>query len=190
MTRPYFFGYGSLVNRDTHDFPDVRKARLSGWKRVWRHTTWQPRPFLTVERCADAAIDGLIAHVPDGDWAALDQREAGYDRVEVTALVSHDANFAMNIATYTVPEGKHTRPTDDLPIALSYLDVVVEGYLREFGEAGVQGFFATTDGWDAPFVNDRAQPRYSRHRPVSKLAKEMVDDFMSETGAQLAHKKS
>ena len=30
---PRFFGYGSLVNRDTHDYPNAVRATLSGWRR-------------------------------------------------------------------------------------------------------------------------------------------------------------
>ena len=44
----------------------------------------------------------------------------------------------------------HTiHPQPKTPILLSYLDVVVQGYLAEFGEAGVARFFASTDGWGA-----------------------------------------
>ena len=74
MKRPYFFGYGSLVNRGTHDFDDAHPARLSGWRRIWRHTDLRPVAYLTVVPDASAEIDGLIAHVPDDDWAALDHR--------------------------------------------------------------------------------------------------------------------
>ena len=34
---PYFFGYGSLVNRATHDYVHAHPARISGWRRAWRH---------------------------------------------------------------------------------------------------------------------------------------------------------
>ena len=56
-----------------------------------------------------------------------------------------------------------------------YLDVVVQGFLREFGEAGAQRFFETTDGWEVGIVNDRAAPLYPRHRVLSAEERAFVD---------------
>ena len=89
MADPYFFGYGSLVNLSTHDFPDPRPARLKGWRRAWRHTDLRPVAFLTAIPDPDAEIDGMIAHVPGDDWAALDEREWAYDRILATHAVIH-----------------------------------------------------------------------------------------------------
>ena len=80
MADPYFFGYGSLVNLATHDFPDPRPARLKGWRRAWRHTDLRPVAFLTAVPDTESEIEGMIAHVPRNDWAALDEREWAYDR--------------------------------------------------------------------------------------------------------------
>ena len=68
---------------------------------------------------------------------------------------------------------------------LSYLDVVVQGYLREFGEQGVQRFFDTTDGWDAPVLNDRADPVYPRHRTLNEQERALVDDMLAERKVRL-----
>ena len=162
MADPYFFGYGSLVNTATHDFPDPRPAQIRGWRRAWRHTNLRPVAFLTAIPDAEAEIDGMIAHVPKGDWAALDQREWAYDRLPATQAVTHQIARPLDIAIYAVPEARHIKPTDSFPILLSYLDVVVQGYWRVFGADGVDRFFATTDGWDAPILNDRSAPRYPR----------------------------
>ena len=64
---PYFFGYGSLVNRETHTYPDARPARLKGWRRSWIRTAKREVVFLSVTPDADTVIDGLIASVPDAD---------------------------------------------------------------------------------------------------------------------------
>ena len=72
-----------------------------------------------------------------------------------------------------------------MPIALSYLDVVVQGYLAEFGEAGVARFFETTDGWDAPVLNDRDAPIYRRHRPSSAKERRLVSDHLSALGTRI-----
>lgn len=156
MPDPYFFGYGSLVNSATHDFADPRPARLSGWRRAWRHTDQRPVAFLTAVPDPDCQIEGMIAHVPHDNWQELDQREWAYDRVPVTASVTHPLRHPVEIAVYAVPEGRQTAPGHDYPILLSYVDVVVQGYLRAFGTEGADRFFATTEGWEVPILNDRA----------------------------------
>lgn len=179
----YFFGYGSLVNRGTHDFADAVPAQLTGWRRIWRHTTLRPVAFLTVVPDARAEIDGLIAPVPGAHWPALDLREAAYLRAPAAHQVRHPLPHSPEIAVYTIPEGHHGTPTRAHPILLSYIDVVVQGYLREFGEAGVARFFATTDGWDAPILDDRSAPRYPRHQPVTEAERALADDHLGRVGA-------
>ncbi len=179
----YFFGYGSLVNRTTHGFGGARPARLSGWRRVWRHTTLRPVAYLTVVPDDDAEIDGLIAPVPGADWPALDAREAAYVRAPAADQVRHDLPHTPEIAVYTIPEGHHGAPTAAHPILLSYIDVVVQGYLREFGEDGVARFFDTTGGWDAPVLDDRAAPRYPRHRGLSDAERALTDAHLARVGA-------
>lgn len=185
MSQNFFFGYGSLVNRDTHDFEQARPAHLRGWRRVWRHTRIRPVAYLTVVPDPDAEIDGLIAAVPDDDWAALDHRERAYDRVEAGPQVRHNLEQASKIALYTIPDGKHGVPSEACPVLLSYLDVVIQGYLAEFGEDGVQRFFDTTDGWDAPVLDDRAEPIYPRHRILSSDERSFVDDMLRARGVRL-----
>lgn len=185
MKDPYFFGYGSLVNTATHDFPDPHPARLRGWRRAWRHTHLRPVAFLTAIPDEECEIDGLIAHVPGGDWAALDAREWAYDRVGVTHLVTHQVPRDLDIAVYAVPEGRLLVPSSAHPVLLSYLDVVVQGFSRVFGEAGVERFFDTTTGWDAPILDDRSAPRYPRHQPLTSAETALVDAGLARIGARV-----
>ncbi len=186
MADPFFFGYGSLVNRATHVFEDAHRAQLHGWRRAWRHTNLRPRAFLTaVPATPDCIIDGLVAHVPGDDWAGLDERERAYDRTRVTQHVRHDVGRAVHVQVYAIPQGKHGQPDAAHPVLLSYVDVVVQGYLREFGEDGVDRFFATTDGWEAPILNDRAAPQYGRYCPVGADERALVDDYLATVGARL-----
>jgi len=182
---PYFFGYGSLVNRATHDHADAYPAQLTGWRRIWRHTTLRPVAYLTVVPVAGAVIDGLIAAVPGADWSALDLREAAYIRTSASHQVRHPLPDSPEIALYAIPEGHHACPTQAHPILLSYLDVVVQGYFREFGAAGVQRFFDSTDGWDAPLLDDRAAPRYPRHQSLTATERALTDQHLDRLGVPI-----
>ena len=180
-----FFGYGSLVNRATHHFAGASPARLGGWRRMWRHTTLRRAAYLTVVPDPGCEIDGLIAPVPAGDWAALDARERAYERIAAHHQVNHDLAHRPEIALYTIPEGRHGTPDEACPALLSYIDVVVQGYLREFGEAGVRRFFATTDGWEGAVLDDRAAPRYPRHRELSDEERALVDAHLRARGVAI-----
>ena len=168
MSDPSFFGYGSLVNGATHDYPDLRPATLQGWRRVWRQTAVHGAAILNAVPFDGAEIDGAIARVPDADWAALDKREMHYDR-------RHIHIDQTPIAVYTIPIDKHPLPAAPKPIYLSYLDVVVQGFNQHFGAAGVARFFDTTDGWDAPVLDDRVAPRYPRHRTITVDERALCD---------------
>lgn len=176
-----FFGYGSLVNRATHDYPRTRPARLDGWRRVWVHTTLRPVAYLSVEP-AECSIEGLVAEVPDADWAALDERERAYDRHPVSAIL-HECGSMAAAQVYAVPPNHAASPDVAHPVLLSYIDTVVQGFLDVFGEAGAERFFATTAGWHAPIVNDRAAPRYSRHQPPTAWQREFVDAHLAAVSA-------
>ncbi|MFO6465830.1 gamma-glutamylcyclotransferase [Jannaschia sp. KMU-145] len=166
---PRFFGYGSLVNRLAHAYPDAAPLTVGGWRRAWRHTPLRPVAFLTAVPDPGTRIDGLTAAVPAGDWLALDDREAAYLR----------ASLPEGPAIYHIPDGLHGPATDTHPILRSYLDVVVQGYLAEFGPAGVAQFFATTDGWDAPIRDDRDAPLYPRAQRVSGEVTALVDGWLA-----------
>lgn len=179
MSDPAFFGYGSLVNLATHAYDDPRPARLHGWRRVWRHTSLREVAFLSVEPAAGSAIDGVIARVPRADWQALDTREAAYDRHDVTDAILHDGAPAPT-AVYQVSPQHVMAPSQDHPILLSYIDVVVQGYLRMYGDKGATAFFQTTSGWDTPIVNDRSAPRYPRAQTLSSAETAFVDWHLAQ----------
>ena len=181
---PYFFGYGSLVNRSTHTYPDARPARLQGWRRVWVRTTQRDVVFLSVEPDPSTTIDGLIAAVPGADWNALDTRESGYDRIGSGGAVLHDILPAPDMAHYSIAS-KNQHKGGDHTILLSYLDVVVQGFLREYGTDGVTQFFDTTHGWDTPVLNDRAAPQYPRHQALTQQEMSLVDNNLDRLAAQV-----
>jgi len=175
---PCFFGYGSLVNRNTHVYENAARVRLVGWRRAWVFTQTRGQAFLSVIPDPDTTIDGLIAEVPHGDWEALDAREHGYARIASGLAVEHPRIPAPEISHYAVPREIWLESTAN-HILLSYLDVVVQGYLREFGAAGVAQFFATTDGWDTPVLNDRTAPLYPRAQTLSSQETALVDQQLA-----------
>jgi cation transport regulator ChaC len=178
----YFFGYGSLVNRDTHHFEDAQTAQLRGWRRMWRHTPARQVAYLTVVPDEGAQIDGLIAAVPDQDWAALDHRERAYSRVPAAHQITHALPHQPDLVVYAIPQDHHVSPSRAGPVLLSYIDVVIQGYLREFGEDGAARFFETTSGWEAPILADRDDPQYPRHCRLSSAERAFVDMHLNHIG--------
>ena len=93
-----YFGYGSLVNRDTRPAGErAQSARLHGWRRVWGHRVTGSSDASTGAResCCSLSvesthapgqyIDGVLVTIPVSDLPLLDQRETGYDRVKLPA---------------------------------------------------------------------------------------------------------
>ncbi len=180
MSHALVFGYGSLVNRATHDYAETEPAIATGWRRAWRRTSLRPLSFLTVIPDSTTEIEGLVAGVPDHAWPELDAREGAYERVAL-AEVRHDGRTGAT-AIYAIPEGFHDEPGDENPILLSYLETVLQGYLTLFGEAGVARFVATTEGWHAPLLDDRAAPRYGRATQLTPAERALVDGWIEELG--------
>lgn len=183
---PFFFGYGSLVNRRTHAYPDAHLATIRGWRREWRFVPALGQTFLTAMPDTHAQIDGLVARVPGADWAALDMREAGYARHLLSAdTVAHQAPVALSAQVYAVPPDGSTRADAGGTISLSYLDVVVQGFLAEFSVDGVRRFFDSTTGWQTPIIDDRAAPLYPRAQMLSDTETALVDAEMARIGARV-----
>ncbi len=181
MSDPFFFGYGSLVNRATHTYPQVERARVRGWARQWKRTRLRPVAFLTAVEADGEDIDGLIAAVPGADWAALDEREWAYRRNPVAEIFHDPADRPplSDIQIYRTVIEEDDSPDARHPVLLSYIDVVVQGYLREFGPAGAERFFATTHGWDTVVLDDRAAPIYPRHQSLTEDEMRVVDRHLS-----------
>ncbi|MEL6701591.1 MAG: gamma-glutamylcyclotransferase family protein [Pseudomonadota bacterium] len=160
------FGYGSLVNTATHDMGG-EPASLRGWRRVWRPTPFRDAAFLSAEPHAQSTIMGLKAVVPEASWPALDQREHHYLRLDISDQIGAGA------VIYSVPEENRTEGLK--PIWLSYLDVVLQGFLHQFGSDGPRHFMDTTDGWENGIVDDRADPRYPRAQHLTADETRMID---------------
>ncbi|MCR8548829.1 gamma-glutamylcyclotransferase [Salipiger sp. P9] len=184
MSNAFFFGYGSLVNRLTHGFAPAHRATARGWRRAWRFTAAREVAYLTAIPDPGCEIEGLIAPVPPDGWAALDLREHAYERRDALLDVTHEAPDVAQLAIYAIAPGNLHLPDDAHPVLLSYIDVVVQGYLGEYGPEGAERFFATTTGWEAPILNDRAAPRYPRAQNLSDDERAFVDARLSALGCR------
>jgi len=182
-----YFGYGSLVNRETRPVDETAIcARLNGWHRVWGHRVGasaarEPSCSLSIDpdertRVARAdgtnaaapgpahGIDGVVVALPLEALPVLDAREDGYDRLTLPAS-AFDLPEDLGVDEVHV---YRSRPENRLPatpahpILQTYVDCVLAGYLRVYGEGGLEAFLTSTAGWEGAIENDRAAPRYPR----------------------------
>ena len=179
----YVFGYGSLVNAATHSYRDVRPARLWDWRRLWCQTPVRDLAFLSAEPAAGFSVDGVIAQVPEADWAALDEREAAYDRHDVTDLLEGAVPQGASVVAYSVPRLRPVAP--DSPALLSYVDVIVQGFYRLGGAEAVAQFFATTAHWEGGLLDDRTQPLYPRSQPLTAEERALADREIARLGLRI-----
>ncbi|MCV6596782.1 MAG: gamma-glutamylcyclotransferase [Mangrovicoccus sp.] len=180
MSGKYVFGYGSLVNPRFHTGRAMHGARLSGWQREWRQTSLREVPFLSVRRAEGAVLTGMIAEVPHDHWPGLDEREYAYDRHPAKPEAAGHST-PPDTQIYAVKPHHHDDEAKG-PILLSYLDVVVQGYLRVFGQQGVSEFFDSTEGWDRALRDDRAAPIYSRYEALPAREQDLVDRHLARLG--------
>ncbi len=167
----HYFGYGSLVNRNTRPTDEPSwNARLAGWARAWEHRVEGDagRPgctslTVTEDSRRGAGIDGVVVPLALSDLPELDAREAGYERIELPVSDFQLHAGPDNITSVHVYRSISAIPADaEHPILQSYVDCVMAGYQRQFGVGGLQRFLSTTRGWDGALLNDRTAPRYPR----------------------------
>jgi len=60
----------------------------------------------------------------------------------------------------------------------------VTGYLDMFGHEGAERFFASTDGWDSPVLDDRRDPIYPRAIPPDGRQKAYIDAKLDDLGVR------
>lgn len=177
-----YFGYGSLVNRATHrtEIVGAMPARLCGWRRSWR-----PRPdmpgfpaaLLTVAQDEASVCDGLLVFDRAENLAAVDAREARYNRhhvridtLEIAAAETVRCPVYVYVADEELP--RHAEPPR---ILRSYLDAVMQGFLAEHGEEGLTRFVTETENFDTPLHEDRHAPVYPRAVELSEAERLMFD---------------
>ncbi|MCV0429392.1 MAG: gamma-glutamylcyclotransferase [Roseibium sp.] len=187
-----YFGYGSLVNVDTiPENTEVTPGRLDGWVREWKvcgeGANGRGRCALSVRKKDGVEIRGVMAREPRTRLAELEQREKRYFKVEDIGT-----SFRCEAEGIPGPEElflfkaspEHRRwGSETHPILQSYLDCVLAGFFRLWGEEGIDHFLQTTDGWHVPVLKDRTSPHYPRSVNLVPELADLVDQKLREIGA-------
>jgi hypothetical protein len=105
----------------------------------------------------------------------LDKKEYGFERRELL----HQTQIKGKLWAYFVIGPKV--PTDEYPIALTYVDTVIAGCLM-YSDDFAKEFLRDTVNWEFPFINDRDNPRFPRRselrenqlRTINRLLKEIL----------------
>ena len=181
-----YFGYGSLVNKDTRPVHTVATPTfVSGWIRQWKHcadTSFGKVCALTVARKEGASIQGVLIQDQKDKIADVDQREIGYRREAIGIRDESVKSHLVDMKTFIyVSDKKHHRwGNDEYPIYQSYLDCVLIGFMDVFGINGVENFVASTEGWDVPILNDRDSPKYPRAIQLNDAKRILIDDVIKK----------
>jgi cation transport regulator ChaC len=164
----YIFGYGSLICSDSRNRTGIsgmaHPVEVSGIARRWSLQTpeW-PATAVSAHSVPGALCNGVYFAVDQANLELFDQREMGYDRVEVewrnvAALSDHALPTQGALWTYV---GRNTgKPSQDKPIMQSYLDVIMDGCLS-YGEDFACRFTQQTELWQH-LIDDRHNPQYPR----------------------------
>ncbi len=161
----YIFGYGSLICAESRSRTGVTgsayAARVKGIKRGWVVPVEDGHTVLGAVKDSDAICNGVIFEVNDENLMKFDHREKEYSRLQLNIQnidTTMELDSQSRVWTYVGDEFRP--PCQKLPIAQSYLDVIINGSLT-FGEDFLREFVKTTDYW-LHFLNDRSNPVYPR----------------------------
>ncbi|MGF1726999.1 gamma-glutamylcyclotransferase family protein [Photobacterium nomapromontoriensis] len=166
----YIFGYGSLINRHsrtlTGQTQEAIPATVSGLQRHWGKVEGNYPISPLVAAVGEGMCNGVLVSVDKSALAQFDQRERGYNRIELDPMqfeTPHlfDTNQPIWVYTKSLPEP----PCMIKPIMQTYVDTVLCGCLS-ISDDFAKTFIDTTQGWHHPLENDRHQPKYGNFAGV------------------------
>lgn len=188
-----YFGYGSLVNADTvPSGTEVTPGKLRGWIREWKvcgtGENGVGRCALTVRQHAETEIWGVMAQEPRHRLDALEQREKRYDKVGRVGTAfrcdAADRPGPADLFLFRASPDHYRWGCEKHPVLQSYLDCVLSGYFKVWGEEGIDHFLRTTDGWHVPVLPDREAPHYPRKIVLDSDLAALFDDKLTALGVR------
>lgn len=143
-----------------------------------------PAALLTVLPEQGAGVDGLLVFDDAANLPSIDQREARYERHEISSneleifgeVPADCAIFVYQAITYLPPHREEPK------ILQSYLDAVLQGFLREHGRDGVQRFVSETRNFQIAIQRDREKPIYPRAVRLTNEEADFFDALLESAG--------
>lgn len=165
----YIFSYGSLAHKEVAEVTgrtlDFIPAVLKGYKRNFRVLV-KSNGFAAagIEKAKGEECLGMLVQVPEEEFPKFDERERLYNRIEISK-----EQFS-SLSGEPIPEGVYylyvpknpQLPTEEIPLAQSYIDVVISPYLDLDPELVARILKSMTD-LDKLWIEDRDMPKYSRY---------------------------
>ncbi|PSW17614.1 gamma-glutamylcyclotransferase [Photobacterium sanctipauli] len=178
----YIFGYGSLINHHsrtrTGQTSEALPVTVEGIERHWGKIDSRYTISPLVARMGEGECNGVLMRVCDVALKQFDQREMGYQRIELAPeqiVTNHDFDKRQPIWVYVRSE--HEPPCEVQPIMQTYVDTVLAGCLS-ISESFAEKFVQTTKGWHHPLENDRHQPKYGNHAGVEESHLDHIDRLL------------
>lgn len=196
MSEVFIFGYGSLINSesrsDTAQTGEGLPCIVEGLKREWNfHGPFDSSSGLTAVGLiidSNSSTNGVIAPLTEAELAKFDEREKGYQRIEVDSkrirFLRENPQITNSVWTY-VPENPQL-PDQSYPIAQTYVDLILIGCLN-YGREFAKDFIKTTGAWSYPWVDDRNNPIYpgfARIHPHAQLIDNLLQQIIPDEFAQ------
>jgi len=181
MEKNYIFSYGSLINKDSLELTigkdkasEAKTVVLEGYARGWRnHVHHENRTGLGIIEKQGAQVNGIVFEVDEDYFIELDKREYGFERRRLNT----DGVVDGILWAYFVKDPNV--PTDEYPVALTYIDTVLAGCLTQ-GEEFTREFVRLTVNWEYPIINDRDDPIFPRRAILDKESLSKVDLIIKE----------
>ena len=186
-----YFGYGSLMNRQTlrTKFLGIRRAEVTGWRRFWLPRPAPQMALLSVRPEEAFRTQGVVVFDRADHLPSVDEREAGYTRRVVTpdrVAIEDAPPFAVPLFIYEADRATPDAADVGARFLQSYLDAVLQGFLMLYGREGVERFVGETEGFETRIVADRARPLYPRSVELQPGEADVFDALVLARGARFA----
>ncbi|CAH0541168.1 gamma-glutamylcyclotransferase family protein [Vibrio marisflavi] len=179
----YIFGYGSLMNSESRRLtgktgpaiPAFVNGLVRHWGKLEHSTTLSP--LIVVP--GNGKVNGVLIEVEEAELSYFDQRESGYDRIEILPnQIDTEHTFNQQAPIWVYVKENHQPPCEVIPIMQSYVDTVIAGCL-DISEHFAEQFIQHTMGWHYPLENDRLVPKYDNLAGVQAHHKLIIDVMLA-----------